>query len=71
MPQSRRRRKQVMVSRRQLEKNRRKVDQKDVGNQENRAGADGMTRDDSGKEDSTSSKSWWEWCASGVTQVSL
>lgn len=69
MPQSRRRKRQVIASRRQLEKNRRKVSQKDTEYQENRDSADGMNG--GGREDSTSGKSWWEWCASGVTQVSF
>ena len=72
MPSSRRRKKQVVASRRQLEKTRRKLNQKALLDQENQAsGVRDREGPDGGKEDGTSTKSWWDWCASGVTQVRL
>ena len=73
MPSSRRRKKQVVASRRQLEKTRRKLNQKAFLDQENQASdaRDGEGLDTGGKEDGTSTKTWWDWCTSGVTQVRL
>ena len=68
MPNSRRRKKQVMASRRQLEKNRRKVSQREAEGQENRA----VTGDrEAPGGETAASKSWWDWCTSGVSQVRL
>ena len=75
MPNSRRRKKQVIALRRQLEKNRRKVNHKDLEDQENKATADreiGKREQSAGStQDSELHKSWWDWCTSGVTQVRI
>lgn len=73
MANSRRRKKQVEASRRQLEKNRRKLSQKDAEDKENQA--ESVLRQSEagleGRGDGQPAKSWWDWCASGVSQVLL
>ena len=64
----------MAASRRQLEKTRRRLHQKEAEEtKENEAAESGAGegRDGSGdrKEDPSASKGWWGWCSSGVTQV--
>ena len=71
MPNSRRRKKQVIASRRQLERSRRKLSLREAEGKENQASASSRdpTTSETGKEQHDSTKGWWDWCTSGVSQV--
>ena len=67
MSNSRRRKKQVMASRRQLEKNRRRLQARDKAKSKKTTRS--IEQEEPASENNASPKGWFEWCASGVTQV--
>ena len=67
MPNSRRRKKQVMASRRQMDKSRRRLQARDETKSKETAWP--IEQEEPASENDSSSKGWLEWCTSGVTQV--